>query len=73
MSTAADILSRLNPELPLHRAHIQALRDLDANGCRYANHDFDVRSAAYSAVFRTEVHPWEARWVEVMNAKFAAI
>lgn len=67
-----EIIVQLDAAIPIQNAHIQAIRDLEVSGCRYSNHDFDVLAAAHHAVGRTEIHSFEAKWVEVMNKKAAA-
>lgn len=67
--SASEIIAKLDPAIPLQNAHIQAVRDLVAVGCRYSNQDFDVLAAAHRAIGETEVASYEQRWVEVMNEK----
>ena len=64
-----EIVARLDPSIAIQNAHIQAIRDLEAEGCGYSNEDYDVLSAALSAVGRTEVRDFESAWVFKMNQK----
>ena len=66
------IIAKLDSGIPLQNAHIQAIRDLEADGCRYSNQDCDVLGAALSVVGKVEVAEYNRRWVEVMNAKAGA-
>jgi hypothetical protein len=70
-----EIIDMLNPDVPLQLAHIQAIRDLEVEGCRYSNHDFDVLSAGYRCAVNNEttVDKYAAKWVEVMTAKAHAL
>lgn len=61
--TSDQIIARLDPAQPLHFAHIQEIRRLEREMCRYSNQDCDVLGAALAASRRTEIHPWEQAWV----------
>jgi hypothetical protein len=67
--TADQIISALNPAIPLQAAHIQAIRNLQRDMCRYSYQDLDVLSAAHTVAVKneTEVSPWNAKWVEAMT------
>lgn len=70
--TSAEIIAQLDPAIPIQAAHAQAVRDLEAHGMRYSNHDFDVLAAAHRAIGRTDVQPWERAWVDAMLARAQA-
>lgn len=61
-----EVLAQLNTSIPIQAAHAAAIRNLITGGERYSNHAFDVRSAARSALTRTEVQPHEEKWVAAM-------
>ena len=48
-TTDDQIIAALNPAIPVQAAHIQAIRNLQRNMCRYSNEDFDVLAAAWRA------------------------
>ena len=61
-----EIIARLDASVPLQLAHINSIREIEAEGCRYSNHDFDVLSAAYRAIGKTKIEPHTAPWVAHM-------
>ena len=67
-----EIIALLDASIPLQAAHIQAIRNLMREGCRYSNQDFDVLAAAHSARGKSEVDEWDRRWVARMNAEAAS-
>jgi hypothetical protein len=71
--TDEQIITSLDASIPLQAAHIRAIRNLQRDMCRYSNQDLDVLSAAHTVAItgRTEVNPWEAKWVEVMTRRGA--
>ncbi len=73
-TTADDIVAKLDPSIPLQRAHIQAIRNLVRDGARYSNEDTDVLGAAWQTVANkaTDVPPYAAKWVDVMCAEYAS-
>lgn len=66
---SAEIIAALDPAVPLQLAHIRRVEQLERDGCRYSYEDFDVLSAAYRAIGKTEIAPHVARWVEAMTAQ----
>lgn len=53
--SSADIIGRLDRNIPLQAAYIALVQNLEATGCRYSNQDFDVLSSAYRAIGKSEV------------------
>lgn len=72
--TASQIIAMLDPAIPIQRAHIQAVRNLERDGCRYSNEDTDVLGAAWQTAANrvTETPPYAAKWVEVMCSQYTA-
>jgi hypothetical protein len=70
-TTDEQIIAALNPAIPVQAAHIQAIRNLQRDMCRYSNQDFDVLAAAWRAQGKTEIAPYEAKWVEAMTRQAA--
>lgn len=64
---SSEIIAMLDSSIPLQNAHIQSIRNLEANLCRYSNEDCDVLGAALAAVGKVEIAEYNQRWVEVMN------
>lgn len=73
-TTADQIIAMLDPAIPAQCAHIQAVRNLVRQGCRYSNEDCDVLGAAWRSARRgeTEVPDYAAKWVEVMCEQYKA-
>lgn len=67
--TADQIIAMLDRTIPLQAAHIQAVSNLQNRGERYSNERCDVLGAAWSVAVngKTEISPWEAKWVEAMT------
>ena len=67
-TTSSQIIAELDRSIPLQLAHIRAVEEMERKGPRYSNHDGDVLSAANCVARegRTEIRPWEAKWVEAM-------
>ena len=68
--SADEIIAMLDQEIPLQQAHAQAVREIVKTGARYSYHDIDVLGSAWRVAVegRTEVHSYEAKWVERMCA-----
>jgi len=67
-TTSAEIIAKLDRSSRLHLAHIRAIENLERNGSRYSNQDFDVLAAAHAVALtgRREIHTWEQGWVTAM-------
>jgi len=70
--SSAEIVAQLDRAIPIQAAHIESIRQLEANGMRYSNEDYDVLAAARRAVGRTDVKAYEAGWVARMAREAAA-
>lgn len=68
MISSAEIVGRLDPTVPLQLAHINSVKRIERDNCRYSNEDFDVLSAAFRAIGKSHIDPWVAKWVEAMTA-----
>lgn len=68
---ASQIVAMLDANISLQNAHIQAIRNLEANGMRYSNEDCDVLGAALSVIGKSEVAEYNRKWVEAMNDQAA--
>lgn len=66
--TSAEIVARLDPAIPLQLAHIRSIERLERDCCRYSNQDFDVLSAAFRAIGKSEIPSHTVKWVEAMTA-----
>jgi len=61
--SSSEIIALLDATVPLQRAYIRSVQRLEKEGCRYSNQDFDVLSAAFRAVGKSEISPHQAKWV----------
>lgn len=53
--TDANIIGRLDINVPLQAAYIALVQDLMAKGCKYSNQDFDVLSGAFRAIGKAHI------------------
>jgi hypothetical protein len=67
-----EISALLDAAVPLQAAHIQSIRNLMRDGCRYSNQDFDVLAAAHNAQGKSQIDEWNRCWVEKMNEEVKA-
>ena len=47
--SSTAILKMLNPEIPSHVTHIDAINRIEKHGTKYSNEDFDILAAAWRA------------------------
>ena len=57
-ATCSSIIAQLDPTVPYQLAHINSIRELQDNQCRYSN----------NAIGKTEVADYAAGWVARMIA-----
>ncbi len=71
--TSSQIVAMLDSSNPLQAAHIRAVQNLEADGCRYSYQDSDVLSAARNVAIngRTEAYTHELGWVAAMTSSAA--
>lgn len=69
---AWQILAALDPAVPLQKAHILTVGETLRRGGRYSGETGDVCAAAWRAIGKSEVPPFEAAWVAATLAREAA-